>query len=134
MPKRRRSYPKKPKTIFRSKFEMSIASALKGAGVPFQYETLVLDYLKPATYTPDFLIMSNNIILEAKGFWAPSDRTKHLLVRDEYPELDIRFVFQNARLKLSKKSKTSYGDWCDKHGFQWCDKGVIPKAWLNLKP
>ena len=113
---------------------MSVASALKGAGVPFQYETLVLDYLRPATYTPDFLIMSNNIILEVKGFWTPSDRTKHLLVRDEYPELDIRFVFQNARLKLSKKSKTSYGDWCDKHGFQWCDKGVIPKAWLNLKP
>jgi len=45
-------------------------------------------------------------------------------------ELDIRFVFSNSRNKLNKKSKTTYADWCDKHGFKWADK-QIPKSWID---
>ena len=105
-----------------------MALALKGAGVHFQYETLRLNYTRPSTYTPDF-VLPNGIIWEAKGYWEAADRTKHLLVREAHPERDIRFVFQNAATKLNKRSKTSYGEWCDKHNFLWCNREV-PKKWL----
>ncbi len=95
----------------------------------FAYEELKVGYTKPCKYTPDF-VLSNGVILEAKGWWKPADRTKHLLVRRDNPELDIRFVFQRAKNTLSKQSKTTYADWCDKHGFLWCDR-EIPKSWLT---
>jgi hypothetical protein len=80
-------------------------------------------------YTPDF-ILPNGIIIEAKGRWLGSDRTKHLKVREAHPELDIRFCFQNAHNKLTARSKTSYADWCDKKGFKWCHK-TIPTEWMT---
>ena len=107
-----------------------MALALSGVGVTFEYEKMRLEYTRPSTYTPDFVLPSG-IILEVKGYWEASDRTKHLLVRESHPQLDIRFVFQNAHQKLSKRSKTSYGNWCDKNGFLWCHQ-TIPRAWLNL--
>lgn len=44
--------------------------------------------------------------------------------------MDIRFVFQNPKNKLYKRSKTTYADWCDKHGFKWATK-VIPSSWFK---
>ncbi len=32
--------------------------------------------------------------------------------------------------KLYKGAKSSYGDWCKKHGFKYADK-TIPKEWLK---
>lgn len=119
----------KAKAAYRSKFEKRIASALSGAGVSFSYENMRLKYTKVCHYTPDF-ILGNGVVLEVKGFWKPSDRTKHLMVRRDNPKLDIRFVFQRAKNTLSKKSKTTYGDWCDKHGFLWCER-EIPISWLQ---
>ena len=51
-------------------------------------------------------------------------------VKEQHPELDIRFVFSNSKTKISKKSKTSYGMWCEKHGFPYANK-LIPKDWIN---
>jgi hypothetical protein len=114
---------------FRSKFEETVASALNAAGVTHSYESMKLTYTKECKYTPDF-VLDNGIILEVKGYWVASDRTKHLRVREAHPELDIRFVFQRASNTLSKKSKTTYGDWCDKHGFLWCEK-KLPHEWTT---
>ena len=119
----------KKKTPFRSKFEDTVAFALLDAGVTFSYETLKLSYSRPCTYTPDF-ILPNGVVLEVKGFWPPSDRTKHKLVKEAHPDVDIRFVFQNAFNTLSKSSKTTYADWCDKHGILWCHR-KIPEEWLK---
>lgn len=106
-----------------------VASALKRVGVAYSYESERYKYTKEATYTPDF-ILPNGVIVEAKGYWTSSDRTKHLRVRECNPELDIRFCFQRASNTLNKTSKTTYGQWCDKHGFQWCE-GQIPIEWTN---
>ena len=114
---------------FRSRFEEKVASALKRAGVHHSYESMKLTYTKECKYTPDF-VLDNGIILEVKGYWQASDRTKHLRVREAHPDIDIRFVFQRASNTLNKTSKTTYGDWCDKHGFLWCE-GDIPKEWMN---
>lgn len=105
-----------------------MASALKRAGVHHSYESMKLKYTKECKYTPDF-VLDNGIILEVKGYWQASDRTKHLRVREAHPDLDIRFVFQRATNTLNKTSKTTYADWCDKHGFKWCE-GDIPKEWI----
>jgi len=52
-----------------------------------------------------------------------------LAVKDAHPHLDIRFVFQRNNT-ISKNSKTTYGDWADKHGFKWCVFPNIPPDWL----
>ena len=114
---------------FRSKFEQRLALALKRAGVKFGYESERIGYLKKHHYTPDF-VLENGVMLEAKGRWISSDRRKHLLIQQQHPELDIRFVFMRASNTLNKRSKTTYGDWCDKHGFLWCEKS-IPRSWFD---
>lgn len=119
---------------FRSGLEESIAEDLASKGVKFTFEELVLPYTKPAKsakYTPDF-VLENGIIVESKGRFVTEDRQKHLLIKDQHPEKDIRFVFSNSKTKISKRSKTSYGDWCEKHGFLYADK-QIPEAWLKEK-
>lgn len=117
---------------YRSGLEASIAKQLDNRGVPYRYEDLVLDYIKPAKehkYTPDF-ILSNGIIIECKGRFLTADRQKMILVKGRHPNADIRFVFSNAQSRISKKSKTTYAMWCDKHKFQWADK-FIPNEWLR---
>ena len=69
-------------------------------------------------------------IVEAKGQFDSEDRHKHKCVRRQHPELDIRFVFSNAKAKLYKGSKSTYSDWCNKNKFLWSNK-TIPDAWLN---
>lgn len=115
---------------FRSGLEFNVAKQLEDLGVTYEYEQTKVTYQrKPSTYLVDFEL-HNGIIIETKGRFTSSDRAKHLLIKKQHPELDIRFVFSNSRNKLNKKSKTTYADWCEKHGFKWADK-VIPKEWLD---
>lgn len=117
---------------FRSGLEEAIAKKLTSKGVGFLFEELVINYTKPAKparYTPDF-VLDNGIIIESKGRFLTEDRQKHLLVKAQHPEYDIRFVFSNSRTKISKRSSTTYGMWCEKHGFLYADKD-IPDAWLK---
>jgi hypothetical protein len=118
---------------FRSGLEEKIAANLTSKGVSFTYEELTLPYVKPAKpskYTPDFVILDNGIIVESKGRFLTEDRQKHLLVKAQHPDRDIRFVFSNSKTKINKRSPTSYGDWCLKNGFLYADKD-IPDAWLR---
>lgn len=81
---------------------------------------------KEKTYTPDF-VLANGVIVEAKGRLTVHDRKKHMQIKAQHPELDIRFVFQYNN-PITKGSKTRYTDWADKHGFIWAMK-TIPKEW-----
>jgi hypothetical protein len=117
---------------FRSGLEEAIADKLTSKGVGFAFEELTINYTKPARvskYTPDF-VLENDIIIESKGRFLTEDRQKHILVKAQHPELDIRFVFSNSKTKISKRSKTTYADWCIKNGFLYADK-EIPDAWLK---
>lgn len=117
---------------FRSGLEEKIAASLTSKGVGFTYEELTLPYVtppKPHKYHPDF-VLENGIIVESKGRFLTEDRQKHLLVKAQHPELDIRFVFSNSKTKINKRSTTTYGDWCEKNGFPYADKD-IPDAWLK---
>lgn len=95
------------------------------------YETTEIKYVKTHTYHPDFTV-SDVFFIEAKGYWDSEDRMKHLLVREQHPDKTIAFVFQNSKNKLNRRSKITYADWCDKHGFLYCDiKDGIPKEWME---
>ena len=120
------------KAGYRSGLEETVANQLKRLGVVAGYETTKIKYRveEDRTYTPDF-ILPNGIIVETKGRFVAADRKKHLLLRKQHPELDIRFVFTNSKSKLSKASKTTYAMWCAKHGFIFADK-EIPLEWLPI--
>ncbi|MDB4725864.1 endonuclease I [bacterium] len=119
------------KNGYRSGLEDDIAKDLKDRGVNFEYEKLKVQWqlLENKTYTPDFKL-PNGIIIESKGRFIQADRKKHLIIQDQHPFLDIRFVFSNSRSKLYKGAKSTYGDWCNKHGFLYADKR-IPDEWLT---
>ena len=116
---------------FRSGLEMEISESLKAVGIDGEYEQHVIVYTKPETkhkYHPDFRL-PNGVYVETKGRFLTADRKKHLLIKAQYPELDIRFLFQNSNTRISKSSKTTYADWCNKYGFKFADK-TIPSDWL----
>jgi hypothetical protein len=117
---------------FRSGLEERIAEQLDKAGVDYTYEQVKLEYIRPASkhvYTPDFEL-ANKIIVETKGRFLLADRQKHILVKRHNPTLDIRFVFSNSKARISKASRTTYADWCNKNGFKFADK-EIPQEWMN---
>lgn len=119
---------------FRSGLEEKLAAQLRSARLPIRYEALTLEYTptKPKRYIPDF-ILPNGIIIEAKGYFESKDRTKHLTVRSQHPELDLRFVFGNPKNRVGKESTTTYAMWADTKGFLWADK-FIPLEWLRERP
>jgi hypothetical protein len=119
----------------RSGLEDKVSDELKSKGIDGEYEKHQIQYTKPATnhtYKPDFRL-PNGIFVETKGRFTLEDRKKHLLIKQQKPDLDIRFVFQNPNAKLTKKSKTTYGMWADKNGFKWSNKD-IPQEWINEEP
>lgn len=100
-------------TKYRSKFEANFNDFHH-----LPYETDSFSYVKSHKYTPDFKL-NESCYLELKGLFSASDRTKMLMTREQNPGLVLIIIFQNSALKLSKKSKTSYGEWATKYGFEW---------------
>jgi len=122
------------KAGYRSGLEETIANQLQKKDIPFEYENKanIVKYVIPAsdhTYLPDFKL-PNGIIVETKGRFVLADRKKHKLIKEQYPDLDIRFVFSNSNTKISKGSKTTYASWCEKLGIPYADK-TIPQSWLD---
>ena len=114
---------------FRSKLEEKVADLLEGLGVSYEYEPEKLSYTIEHNYTPDF-VLPNYIYLETKGYWDPADRRKVLAVKRDNPDVDLRMVFQSPFNTISKKSKTTYAQWCEKHDIPWTSFHNIPLDWL----
>jgi hypothetical protein len=130
---------------YRSRYEANIAKDLKAKGIEFEYETIKVNYyLKKKgkcegcdnvnsifvhkTYTPDFIMGS--MIVEAKGRFVSSDRTKMAQVVKENPSLDIRMLFMRDQW-CTKSKKQKYSDWCNAHNIKF-DFGIsLPKSWLK---
>ena len=115
---------------YRSGLEETIAVSLQRRGFDPHFEETKIEYRVEETrrYTPDFPL-DNGVIVESKGRFTAADRKKHLLVKEQHPHLDIRFVFSRSSTRISKTSQTTYADWCRKNGFLFADKDV-PDAWL----
>ena len=67
------------KAGYRSGLEEDISIELIEKGVQFTYEKLKISWLdsKTRTYTPDFVLLENGIIIESKGRFTSEDRRKH---------------------------------------------------------
>ena len=120
----------KPKGRYRSTYEYNVAKNGRENKLGLEYEKLKLPYTVPEvtkTYTPDFTL-PNGLIIECKGRFTPADRKKMMLVKASHPDKDIRLLFQNASVKLSKNSTTTYGIWASRNGFDWAE-GMIPPEW-----
>ena len=126
------------KTVkLKSGLEEAIYNFLLSKDVLFSYETLKISFDQPTqkrTYTPDFPI-KYSFIAEGKGSFNSADRKKHKLIKQQHPKYDIRFIFSNSKTKIGKKSKTTYGMWCDLFGFKYhciqSTKKYLPDNWLK---
>lgn len=116
---------------FRSMFEEQVWDAA-GRSAKLEYEPEFIPYILRGAYLPDFRILKNGIIVEAKGYLDTASCKKMLAVKRTNPDLDIRFVFQNANGKRNKRAKLRNWEWAEKHGFPWAE-GSIPEAWLKEK-
>ena len=118
---------------YRSGLEHKLSIYLTELKCDFTYESIKIEWedLCYRTYTPDFLL-DNGIIVETKGRFLANDRRKHLAIKKQHPQLDIRFVFENSKRKLSKGAKSTYAQWCIKYGFRFYDR-IIPEDWLKEK-
>ena len=119
------SYKRRHNTgTYRSGLEEVNSDLLKTFSIEPKYEQYYLEYVVPERkhkYTPDF-VLPNGIIVETKGV--------HLLIKEQHPNLDIRFVFSRSATPIYKGSKTTYASFCDKNGIPYADK-KIPEEWLN---
>jgi len=129
MPKPKRQHLK---AKYRSGLEKQTALVLSECQKKVRYELLKIEWedLRYRTYTPDFQL-DNGIFIETKGIFDSEDRRKHIEVRRQHPELDIRFVFSNAKAKLYKGAKSRYCDWCEKNDFLYSHR-LIPQEWLTM--
>ena len=120
---------------YRSGLEERIGKQITDAGLPLFYETDKIFYTIPARgarYTPDFKLPKPGgfYYVETKGRWVVSDRQKALLLHEQQPHIDIRYLFSNQNARLYKGSPTTYADYCRRHGLTFANK-TIPPEWLE---
>lgn len=115
--------------VYRSGFERSFAANLKSRRIKFQYEILKIPYILAHDYNPDFYFPEYGFYVETKGKLIYEDRRKHLAVKKQHPEIDLRFCFMQAHKKMPGTQST-HAAWASRHGFLWCDK-EIPEEWFS---
>lgn len=116
---------------FKSKFEKTVWEKLIKAFPNTKYEPDFYKYVQPAierTYNPDFKTGRSKIYLEAKGKLDLDTRKKMVWFKQSCPNIRIIFLFMNPDVKIRKGSKTTYGDWATKEGFEWLDSR---KDWIS---
>ena len=95
----------------RSKLELKFEEILKDFEVEYDYEVTKIPYTIPEskhTYTVDWTLL-NGMLLETKGYLSDhQERYKYVLLKQQYPDLDLRFVFDNPN-KLVGGTKQTHG-------------------------
>ena len=121
----------------RSRLEERFESLLQDYDITYDYEVTVIPYVVPASnhkYTVDWTLL-NGLLIETKGYLSEHrERQKYVLLKEQYPELDLRFVFDNPN-KLCGGTKMTHGKWAEKYGFKYCsikDTDQI-QSWVKEK-
>lgn len=113
---------------FKSGFERTVAADLNSRQIKFEYEALVLPYTLHGEYHPD-LSFPNGLVVELKGVLDKASKRKYVAVKQQHPEINLKFVFMDSKKKVPG-TKQTHGDWARKNGFEFAD-GRIPDEWLN---
>lgn len=118
----------------KGRLEADIARQIVSRG-ELHYEPISLktERTTAVRYRPDF-ILPNGIVIETKGWLQASDRVKLVLFKERFPSLDLRLVFSNANKKITKVSRTSYGQWAARFRFPFAGHGAIPEVWFDEDP
>lgn len=120
-------------TTSKSTLEDRVMANLDKRGVAYEYEPCKLPYVVQRDYVPDLLI--GDMYIEVKGYFRQDAQRKMRNVKEQHPELDIRFLFQKAGspvqgAKVRKDgTKMTCKEWAVKHGFEWAE-GEIPEEWI----
>lgn len=117
---------------YRSGFEAAVAADLIARGVEPHHEEERIPYTTPHVYVADFAPRRSSdgkpVIVEAKGHLDRDDRRTILAVKAL--GIDIRVVFQRAKNRINRGSKTTYAQWADKNNIPWAE-GRVPEEWLR---
>lgn len=121
---------------FRSGLEQKTADDLRARGVPFGFEEDVVRYTIPQSdhkYHPDFVNRRNGQVYETKGIFDSTDRKKHLFIKAQWPDLDIRILAKDIDKPTNPGVKQTIRQWCAKHGIP-CANLPVPQEWLDEPP
>lgn len=119
----------------RSKLELKFEEILKEAKAEYGYEVTKIPYIVPESkhvYNVDFSTV-NGIQWEVKGWLSDhQERQKYILVKQQHPEVDLRFVFDNVN-KLCGGTKYTHKTWCEKNGFKYCSVRDVEtiQSWIS---
>jgi hypothetical protein len=108
---------------YRSQDEAAVAKRLVASGLTsVNYETVKLRFTKVSTYRADFSLAVpgiGQVLLEVKGWWSPEDRRKIRSVISCNPTTALLMVLARPDHKISKGSRTNYGEFCSRHAIPW---------------
>ena len=119
----------------RSKLEQRFEQILLDNQIEYEYEVTRIPYIVPESkhnYTVDWTCL-NGLLIETKGYLSDhQERHKYVLLKEQHPTLDLRFVFDNPN-KLCGGTKYTHAKWADKYGFKWCSIKDVDqiKSWVN---
>ena len=106
----------------RSKLELKFEEIIKEFDVAYDYEVTKIPYTIPESnhnYTVDWTFI-NGLLVETKGYLSDhKERYKYVLLKQQHPDLDLRFVFDNPN-KLCGGTKMTHSKWAEKYGFKYC--------------
>lgn len=118
----------------RSTLEERVQLNLNARGIEYEYEPCKLPYTVTRNYIPDLKI--GDIYVEVKGYFRQDAQRKMRSVKEQHPELDIRFLFQRASSTLQGAKKRKDGtkmtcaEWAEKHNFTYAEE-IIPDDWFR---
>lgn len=112
----------------RSKLEERLA---EGPLKNLKYEPFTVEYESLNDYTPDFVGEDENIWYEVKGRPRTFQEVKkYIFIKECWPKVRLRFILSNPNVRAYPQAKKlTLGEWCTKHGFEWCDAENIPEEW-----
>lgn len=106
---------------FDSRYEASVAQYLDDLGIQWEYHPIRLPWV-PAVqyYTPDFRLTfedGTSFLLETKGCFDQTMRSKMRQLKIQYPSLDLRMMFMTDQ-PLKSGSPTLYTDWARQNKYK----------------
>jgi len=119
----------------RSKLELKFEEIIKEFDVVYDYEVTKIPYTIPESnhnYTVDWTFI-NGLLVETKGYLSDhKERYKYVLLKQQHPDLDLRFVFDNPN-KLCGGTKMTHSKWAEKYGFKYCSIKDVDqiKQWVK---
>ena len=116
MSRKSKKYPNE----FRSGFENDVSKQLQPYG--FSYEPWQIDYKIERKYTPDFVYErgGRTYLIECKGYFRSGDTQKYRSIAKCIPEThELIFVLMKPNQKVSKNTKNTMAQWCDKNNILW---------------